>query len=103
MRNASTASYPSPHGTSTRVVDLRPRRRGRGVRRWDGTAWVAGFEFTGLNSDPSLPYVWCDRSIPSAYESATGYLTIGTQRACPANIEIFEKTKLVEPPHVPGM
>ena len=102
MRNVSTQFYDGPHGQRTRVIDMRSRQRPR-MRRWDGTAWVAGIEFTGLNTDPAKPYVWCDRATPTAYESAEGYTVIGGRRTCPSHVEIFEKHKLVEPPHVPGM
>jgi hypothetical protein len=85
-------------------MDMRATRRLRAAgRKWDGTAWVAGVEFTGLNSDPTKPYVWLDVSMPTpaAYESDVGPATnLAGRRICPANIEIFEKSKLVEPPRV---
>jgi hypothetical protein len=58
-------------------------------------AWVAGIEFVGLDSDPTKPYVWCDASVPTAYESESGYGTdeLG-RRKCPANVEIYEKSEL---------
>jgi hypothetical protein len=68
-------------------------------------AWVAGIEFTGLDTDPDKPYIWCDRAEPAAYESAQGPTTVDSRRTCPSHIEIFEKAdlKISGPPHVPGM
>jgi hypothetical protein len=100
-------SYSTLHGGSVRVIDMRPRRRARGRGSWDGTAWVCGVEFTGLNSDPTKPYVHLDASNPepAAYESDIGYSLDGNgRRCCPVNIEIIEKRKIgIAPPRLQRM
>jgi len=62
------------------------------------TFWVAGQPNTRLLSDPTKPYIHCDRANGTAWES-----TVPPGSSLPDNIEIYEKAKTFGNQHVPGM
>ena len=67
------------------------------------SACVDGVWFHNLRTDASKPYIYCDRAIPSAYESATPPPVVGGQEVNYVNIEIFRKWRSFGDIHVDGL